>query len=179
MSRALRERQRGATLILVIFMLAAMLLGGLMLARLSAVDTLVAGNVARNDASTLASDVGIASAFDDLKALAGGDANAGGWYFATPVGDDTTGLPAGVDWTVAREVQVGLHSVRYVVERQCSSPVVTDPLNECLLRENKLDIRNAGGESVAPPALRTYRVTVRVTGPKSSVTWIQALLSWK
>lgn len=170
--------QRGATLLIVLFMLAVMTFGGLMYAGLSFVNTQLAGNLARNEASVQAADIGIATAFDELKALPDDSANAGGWYFATRLTDDADGLPQNIDWDAARALPLGAYSVRYVVERHCRTTPVTDELNDCLLSQSALEIRDAGSdEPIAPPSLRTYRVTVRVSGPKNSLSWTQALLS--
>jgi type IV pilus assembly protein PilX len=169
-------QQRGVSLIVVLIMLVVMLLGALAAVRMIDSGTLVAGNIARNEASAQAADVGVNSAFDDVRALIDENTNAGGWYFATRRADDAYGLPGnGVDWDNAREVVVGQYRVRYVIDRQCTVAPVTDPANQCLLREDKLDIYNAGGEAIDPPKARAFRITVRVTGPKNSLAWVQAL----
>lgn len=174
--------QRGVTLFVVIVILAVMLLGGIAMVRVSQTDVLLAGNVAREEAAAQASDVGIAAAFEDLKALTSSveDSGNGSWYFATRLIDDAEGLPQGVDWdSAARSLVVGQYTVKYVVDRLCQSAPVSDELNQCLLRESKLDIRDASGETLTPMTLRTYRATVRVTGPKNTLTWVQALLTWR
>jgi type IV pilus assembly protein PilX len=173
-----QQTQRGATLLIVLFLLAVMMLGGLMYMGQSFVNTQLAGNLARNEASAQAADVGIATAFEELKALVDDNANLGGWYFATRLMDDADGLPAAIDWNVARALPVGAYNVRYIVERHCRTALVTDEINDCLLSESALEIRDAGSDApIAPPSLRTYRVTVRVNGPKHSESWAQALLS--
>ena len=63
-------RQRGVSLIVVLIILVVMLLGALATARMTDSGTLVAGNIARNEASAHAADVGINSAFDDVRTLA-------------------------------------------------------------------------------------------------------------
>jgi type IV pilus assembly protein PilX len=169
-------------LFVVIVILTVMLLGAVLMLRVSSTDVLLAGNIAREEAAAQASDVGIGAAFEELKVLPPSveDTGNGGWYFETRLPDDDEGLPQGVDWeNAARSLSVGQYTVKYVIDRQCSSAPVSDETNQCLLRENKLDIRDASGETLVPPALRTYRTTVRVTGPKNTVTWVQALLTWR
>lgn len=168
-------RQRGVSLIVVLIILVVMLLGALAAARMTDSGTLVAGNIARNEASAHAADVGINSAFDDVRTLADENADAAGWYFATRRSDDEYGLPGSIDWDSAREVVVGQYRVRYVIDRQCTVAPVTDPAGQCLLREDKQDIYNAGDEAIDPPKARAFRITVRVTGPKHSLAWVQAL----
>lgn len=176
------KHQRGVTLFVVIVILTVMLLGGVAMVRVSNTDVLLAGNVARVEAAAQATDVGIGAAFEDLKTLSSSveDSGNGNWYFATRLADDADGLPLGVDWEgAARSLQVGQYTVKYVVDRLCHSAPVSDELNQCLLRESKLDIRDASGETLTPMTLRTYRATVRVTGPKNTLTWVQALLTWR
>jgi type IV pilus assembly protein PilX len=169
------SKQRGVSLIVVLIMLVVMLLGALAAARMTDSGTLVAGNIARNEASAQAADVGVNSAFDDVRALTDENTNTAGWYFATRLAADDDGLPTGVDWDSAREVVVGQYRVRYVIDRQCTATPVTDPARQCLLREDKQEIYNAGGEAIDPPKARAFRITVRVTGPKNALAWVQAL----
>jgi type IV pilus assembly protein PilX len=173
-----KRPQRGVTLLVILFILAVMLLGALVLARSSMVDTLLAGNTERGQAAALAADVGIATAFEDLKALADTGTDQS-WYFTTPLSNDVHGLPEVPDWSTTREVQVGPYQVRYVVERLCRTPTVTDDLSQCLMSENPPKMRHAieGEESVATPAQRSYRATVRVSGPRGTQSWAQVLLT--
>jgi type IV pilus assembly protein PilX len=170
--------QRGVTLLIILLILAVMLTSALVLARGSVVDTLLAGNIERGQGAALAADVGIATAFEELKALTdtGIDRN---WYFTTPLSNDIDGLPEVPDWTAVRELQVGPYQVHYIVERLCRTLTVTDDLSQCLMSENPPKVRNAieGEEPVATPAQRSYRATVRVSGPKGTQSWAQALLT--
>jgi type IV pilus assembly protein PilX len=169
--------QRGATLLVVLVMLAVMLLGGLTYARIGLVNTQLAGNLANSESAAQATDVGVATAFDELKSMSNSDGDQGGWYFAMPRPPDADGLPTGIDWSAAREMQVGGYSVRYVVERFCRTTVVTDKVNQCQLSEVASDIRDAGSDvAIERPALQTYRVTVRAMGARNATSWVQALL---
>lgn len=173
----MKRSQQGATLVIVLFLVAAMVLGALMHSRAGLGATQLANNTARNEAAAQAADIGIATAFAELIDLADDSADRGGWYFAVRGADDADGLPGTADWNAARELRTGAYSARYVVERQCVTALITDELEQCLLSESVQAIRNAGETPVAPPSLRTYRVTVRVTGPKNTVGWTQALLT--
>lgn len=180
MKRPFDRARRGATLVMVLLVLAVTLLGGLMLARAGLVDTLLAGNVSRAEAAAQATDIGISTAFEDLNALTDLETAKPGWYFPLPVGDDSDGLPTLADWTGARAVQAGASEVRYVIERLCRSTPVTDEFQQCLMNVSGTGgPRNAtsGEEAVTSAAQRSYRVTVRVTGPRNTLIWAQALLT--
>ena len=81
-----------------------------------------------------------------------------------------------VDFNAAPEVIVGPNKVRYVVERVCDVALVTDTLRECLVRQDpQMESARAGAEPLEPPNARQFRITVRVTGPKDTVSWVQLL----
>lgn len=173
--------ERGVTLLMVLILLTVMMLGALLAARFGSIDTVLAGNAARLEAGASLSDVGIATALQDVRELTNDNVDQGGWYFATRQADDAAGIPA-VDWeTAPRVLQVGGFEVGYVVDRQCSVAPVTDETRQCLLKQNPSELTSAtaGTEPLLPPSLRTYRVTVRVAGPKNSVVWVQSLLAWR
>jgi len=72
---------------------------------------------------------------------------------------------------------VGNYSVQRVVERLCQTTPVTDPLADCMVREADAPGSNkAGSLAYKAPASVYYRITVRVTGPKSANAFVQALV---
>jgi hypothetical protein len=114
----------------------------------------------------------------DVAILPDENVNTGSWYFATMQPDaDANGIPD-VDFDLAPEVIVGTNSIRYVVERVCEVAAVTDSLRECLVRqEPQLTSARAGAELLDPPNARQFRITVRVTGPKDTRSWLQLLVT--
>lgn len=171
--------QRGVTMLVVLVLLSVMLLGGLALARLSEVGTLASGNTTYHEGALQASEVGLNTAFMAVRNLTAEDAAVGNWYQPTPVSKDSNGLPA-VDWSAAPSITVGQMNVSYVVERACSVATLTDELRECLVKQqpNKEGVsRSAGAEKIPPPMARQFRVTVRVTGPKGTQTFVQSLVT--
>lgn len=167
--------QRGSSLILVLALLAVMLMGGMALARMTEVGTLAAGNAAQRNAAVQASEIGVNTGFAALQALANEEANTGSWYFATSQAQDAKGIPT-VNFDAAPETVVGPYSVRYIVERVCTGALpVSDPLRQCLVRQVQLPESAAGGERIEPPMARQFRITVRVTGPKNTLVWVQSL----
>jgi Tfp pilus assembly protein PilX len=175
----IRAAQRGVTMLVVLVLLSVMLLGGLALARLSEVGTLASGNTAYHEGALQASEVGLNTAFMAVRALSNEEAVITGWYSPTPQTKDSNGLPS-VDWTTAPAVTVGQMNVRYVVERACSVATVTDELRQCLVKQEfdkEGTSRSADGEKIPPQTARQFRVTVRVTGPKGTQTFVQSLIT--
>jgi type IV pilus assembly protein PilX len=175
----MKRVQEGVTMLVVLVLLSVMLLGGLALARITEIGTLASGNAAYREASLQASEIGLNTAFLAVRNIAAGseDTNVAGWYWSTMRTTDANGIPA-VDFDAAPEVVVGNYSVRYVAERMCNTSPVTDTLQQCLVKQvPQTESSVAGRESIDPPNSRQFRVTVRVTGPKDTQTWIQSLVT--
>ena len=170
-------RQAGTSTLVVLVVLTVMLVGGLALARLTEVATLADGNVATANAAVQASELGVNTAFTAVRSLTNENANSGGWYFASMQQANAAGIPT-VTWSAAPEVVLGQYSVRYVVERMCKAVVLTDTLSQCLVKQiPQTSSAREGTEQLDPPNSRQFRVTVRVVGPKSTVAWVQAMVT--
>jgi len=170
-----RNEQRGVTMVVVLVLLTVMLLGGMALARMTEVGTLAAGNAAFRESSIQASEVGLNTAFAAMQALADENTDTGTWYFATQQAQDANGLPT-VNYNGAPVVTVGPYQVSYVVDRICTGAMpVTQPLRQCLLKQVPQIESASNRERPDPPTARQFRITVRVTGPKDTQTWVQAL----
>lgn len=175
-----RRAQRGVTVIVTLVLLVVMLLGGLAIARMGEVSTLAAGNTVTHEAAVQAGEVGINTAYEAVRTLANAEANAGNWYTATARGTETNGLPSGVTWDTAPSIAVGSYEVRYVVDRQCTGTLpIADPARQCLTRTNDpanmVESGSVGGPRPEPMTVTQYRITVRVTGPKDTITFVQAI----
>jgi Tfp pilus assembly protein PilX len=171
--------QRGVTMLVVLVLLSVMLLGGLALARLTDVGTLASGNTAFREASLQASEVGLNTAFARIRDdLDDEDANQAGWYWASMQATDANGVPT-VGFGAAPEIAVGPYTVRYIVERLCNTDAVTDALRQCVVKaeHDRTASRQAGTEALDPPNSRQFRVTVEVTGPKDTRTWVQSMMT--
>lgn len=172
-------RQRGATMLVVMVLLSVMLLGALALARMTEVGSLATGNAAYREASIQASEIGLNAAFTQVKALpiANENTDAAPWYWATAQAQDANGLPQ-IDWAAAPEIVVGAYGVRYVVERVCTVADVTNPLRECLVKQVKVPgSARDEDDKLDSPNSKQYRVTIRVTGPKDTTTFVQSLVT--
>jgi type IV pilus assembly protein PilX len=179
MRRTRRRAQQGVTIVVTLILLVVMLMGGLALARLTEVSTLAAGNAAYHEAAVQASEVGVNTAFAAVQALANEEANLGNWYFAQALATDADGLPAAAVVNAGTEIPVGIYTVRYVVDRLCNGALpVTDPVRQCLNKSRRTDDSAvAGKEPPDPVAARQFRITVQVTGPKGTQTWVQSLVT--
>lgn len=170
--------QRGVTMLVVLVLLSVMLLGGLALARITEIGTLATGNGSFREASLQASEVGVNTAFAAVRAVTNEEADAGNWYWATMQTVDTAGIPA-INWSSTPQVVVGSYEVRYAVERMCTAAPVTETLRQCLvtLVPPPGGTARDGSEELDPPNSRQFRITVRVTGPKDTQTWVQSLVT--
>lgn len=176
----LRRGQQGVTMIVVLILLTVMLLGGLALARMTEVGTLAAGNAAFRESAVQASEVGVNTAFAAVAGLVNENTDQANWYYATTQADTAQGLP-NINFDNATEVVVGAYSVRYAVDRQCTGALpVIDPLRQCLVKveidPNKPEA-NDPNKKLDPPLTRQFRITARVTGPKDTRVWVQALVN--
>lgn len=171
------KKQQGSSLLIVLVLLTALLLGSLSLARVTDTSTLVSGNLSYKASALQASEVGISEAFAALQTMtASEEANHSGWYFATVSPVDAAGLPTGINWDAARKVQVGAFEASYIVERLCNTAPATDPDNECFQeRVTASGSAKAGQEQMEAAAVKQYRMTVSVKGPKGTRTFVQSV----
>lgn len=179
--------QRGMTMIVVLVLMAAMLLGGLAMAKITESGLMVSGNLSIKERAIQASEVGVNTAFRQIQALSSEDTDAGNWYFASMRNLSPDGLPANVDWDKVPSLDVGTANtasgfkVQYVVERLCSVATVTDAESQCLLKQvddkQNPSSAKAGVEALDPPSGKQYRVTVRVSGDRNTLTVVQTLVT--
>ena len=180
--------QRGVTILVVLVLLSVMLLGGLALARMTEIGTLAAGNSAYREAALQASEIGLNSVYALLAPqpppapasapIPNENAAVGTWYRPSTLATDANGLPD-VDWDALPEIVVGQYRVRYVVDRICEGALpVADPLRQCLVKQiPQLSSADFNKEKLDPPNAKQFRVTIRVTGPKGTQTWVQSMMT--
>ena len=193
---SLPSRARGAVLFIALIVLVAMSLAGIAIMRSVDTATLIAGNLAFKQGTMQSSDNGIEQAYQWL--LANRPAlwanNTGQGYnsgYANPV------WTSGAAWATA--VTVGTdaagNTISYQIHRMCNcadTPYnaicgATGQANQCAL-DNPTGTGAppppAAGDSFtvgAPGYLQDprvyYRVTVRTQGPRSTVSYIQAMVA--
>lgn len=171
--------QRGVTILVVLVLLTVMLLGGMALARMTEVGSLAAGNSAFRVAALQASEVGLNDVYALVRGIGNENNAVGTWYRpATITANDAAGLPI-VDWSTLPEIIVGQYSVRYIADRLCDGVIpVVEPLKQCLVKQiPQLSSADATKEKLDAPNAKQFRVTIRVTGPKNTQTWVQSMIT--
>lgn len=173
-----RAAQRGVTILVVLVLLSVMLLGGLALARMTEIGSMAAGNSAYREAALQASEVGLNDVYAQVLNIPDENTAVGNWYRPSAMATDANGLPV-VDWSTLPEIVVGQYSVRYVADRVCEGALpVADPLRQCLVKQLPQPTSAvADKEKLDPPNAKQFRVTIRVTGPKGTQTWVQSLVT--
>lgn len=175
-----RAPQRGVTIVVVLVLLSVMLLGGLALARMTEVGSMAAGNAAYKSAALQASEIGLNEVFAQLRnagVVPDENVAVGTWYQPTIAAVDGDGLP-NVDWNTMPEIVVGQYQVRYYADRICDAAVPADPLRQCLVKQlPQLTSADFNKEKLDPPNAKQFRVTIRVTGPKGTQTWVQSMVT--
>jgi Tfp pilus assembly protein PilX len=192
-----RSGQRGIVLIVALVVLVAMTIAGIAMVRSVDTATLVAGNLAFQQAATHAADKGVEEALGMLaqktadKTLDTNDPTNG--YFATLAGTDKP--TADQSWQefwqanlapVAREIQVSPdqfgNRVFYVVHRQCAFAKPAGAGGECVSSPVVTSDSSGNGQGSDDIKLKAatavyYRITVRVAGPRRTESYVQAYVA--
>lgn len=203
-SRAAPGRQRGVVLFIVLIALVAMGLAAVSLMRSADTSNVIAGNMAFKQATIYASDLGVEDAYDKLAAIVttsleanypAGCTNACS-YYPTLRAPDSRGIPtikemtavspgpgAAIDWTavpsVALPAELSQYEVRYVIDRLCQGPApVTDVQVNCYNEAPQGGgTKKSLGVVFSTSATVYYRVTVRVLGPRNTLSYVQAVVN--
>ena len=178
-SITMRTRQQGVVLFIALIVLVAMTLAGLAIMRSVDTSTLVSGNVAFRQAALSSGDRGLDAAFTWLKANAiTGVLNANsfpdGYYATAYVPVDWTDSTA---WNNAKVVGTDANgnAVSYVISRLCANLGPYDAT--CASggsvggTKNNFDV---GTNAWTSPPVIYFRVTVRVNGPRSTLSVVQS-----
>jgi len=171
-------------LVLIVIALAVLLVSALVILRSSGIATSVAGNIAFRSSANQVAEVAINSAVTTLQTAISngtfnGDTGAGlpsGSYFPLMQTTDSAGIPQVSAWPAA--TTSGKFKLRWIVDRLCQSTPVSDPSSQCRTAQGA-----QSGNSVAAGAIQFpgpprvfYRITTMVTGPRSAVSYVQALV---
>jgi len=191
--------QRGVVLFIALIVLVALMLASVSLVRSVDTANIIAGNLAFKQASVQAADTGIEAAVAALPTIIGTTLNSdatpvggppGYWYYATRRATDVNGAPMAtpVGTSPATAIQwanvpvantVAGNTVRVVIDRLCSAPTpsVEDIEVNCFYDGSADDgSRDVNRASIKSTPLVYYRVTARVTGPRNTVSIVQAIL---
>jgi type IV pilus assembly protein PilX len=173
------KKQTGSSLIIVVIALTLLLIISVAYIRSSHVTSLVAENFAFKTAATQAADIGVEQALATLQTLTSPDTSIANKYYAIAQPVDSNGLPSTVNWAQVPSSNFQLYRVQYIMERLCSGNLpVANVITQCVLANAPAN----GSNKIGTPTYKNtgevyYRATVRVTGPKNTLSFIQAILS--
>lgn len=187
-----RGGQRGVVLFIALIVIVAMMLAGAALMRSVDTGSVIAGNFAFKQATIQAVDAGIEAAYNatfNRVSASSTSASVAHQYYPTlqPLAPD--GTPTGISWASAPSIDLTAtngNRVQYVIERMCA------PMPGGAVPSSDPDvIANCVTEPAsAPPCVRApcapwtasqkvnYRVTVRVVGPRNTVTMAQSVIAF-
>lgn len=197
-------RQRGLVLFFALIALVAMSLAALAVIRSVDTATLISGNLAFRQAATTSGDGSTEAAITALAAIsAAGDAagkrvffdldhpfnvtSAATGYYSNA--DPLLNLTSTATWVNASSspavIDASGNTTRYIIQRMCRNANQLLSTTNCLFSS---EVKSKDGRSVllssnvcetsgCPKAgqLPVYRVTVRISGPKNTISYIQAM----
>ena len=186
-----RRAQRGAVLFIALIVLVAMSLAGLALMRGVDTGALIASNLAFKQSATAAGDEGIEAARGWLLSNSGPTLYTdipGSAYYSTMqtnvdlIGSDPT--KPDFDWSTAVSLapDAAGNTVSYVIQRLCELP--GDPASVNCIRATGSTSSSSGtkgavsygGYAISVPTGAFYRITVRVQGPRKTLSFVQATI---
>lgn len=177
-------------LIVALVVLVIMSLAGLMMFRATGSGVDIAGNVAFKQNATSLADLGVEKARAYLVSFGSNaiplDANSptDGYYATWHESFD----PLTFDWSTAKDATPSGddgtgNQVRYVIHRLCASAgATTAPGQHCAIPASDSPLGTGGGGAGAGGAFSGkagqayYRITTRVTGPRSTVSYVQVIM---
>ena len=193
-----RRRERGAILFIALIVLVAMSLAGIALMRSVDTNVLIASNLAFRQGATAGADWGIeqargwifghAASLNDDKP-AGFPFYQANWQQSLDLfknNPDPTVLD--FDWDGGEAADLGFDTagnrVQYVIHRLCDKAGAPSDV-QCVRSSLFADTVGAGKSQLVQPSGHgnvpgqtaiLYRVTVKVTGPRNTVSFVQAVL---
>jgi len=188
----MRARQRGAVLFIALIVLVAMSLAGIALIRGVDTTNLIAGNLAFKQNATHGGDWGIEQARTWLQAQVAANLYndvPGQYYAAMQTGADFTNTdPSRPEFDWANNAfdlgadPAGNPEVRYVIHRMCDLAGNPGSVNCVRTTTGGTSDSTKGGATYGGAALPStsqiyYRITARVTGPRNTVSYVQAMVN--
>ena len=184
------SRARGAVLFIALIVLVAMTLAGIAIMRSVDTATLIAGNLAFKQGTVQSSDNGVEVAYQWLltNRAALSLSNAGQGYNSA-IASPTWTNPAAWASAVTVGTDAAGNTISYQVHRMCNIPdLIYSGANQQCALDNPAGaaapLAPGEGESFvvgAPGYLQDpkvyYRITVRSQGPRSTVSFIQAMVA--
>jgi type IV pilus assembly protein PilX len=181
-------KQQGVVLFFALIALVVMSLAAVALIRSVDTNTMIAGNLGFKQSATVSADSGVETALTWVTANQtnlDNDRTTDG-YYATSTGSAKALADASAKMATGIGISAGKDSsgntISYVVQRMCKN---TGPSNatHCLFGPPGEDPNSNADCNYGNPCLNAapsdslmYRVTVRVTGPKNTVSYTQAFV---
>ena len=189
-----RSKERGVVLLIALIVLVAMTLAGIALIRSTSTTNLIAGNLAFSQVATSAGDIGAERAFDFLvkpSASLDNDILAGG-YSAVAL-DPNVGESWDAFWirmeaanrTFPKPAQAAIgdaagNQINYMIHRLCDATGPANSSSVRCVRPPKLSStggsQDSGSQLIMIPQVY-YRVVVRITGPRNTLSYIQTVIA--
>jgi Tfp pilus assembly protein PilX len=198
-----RHRERGATLLIALIVLVALTMAGIAMMRSVDTATIVAGNIGFRQSTVNAADQGVQAAYAYISPIMatlstnGGNDPANGYTGFVPLGEapDWYLNASNPGWTNAvscngstktatacntfapngSSVELAGNNITYVIHRLCDSTGTN-----CGQTQSGAATASGVDQSApnffVPPPSQHFRVTVRATGPRNSVTYVQTLV---
>jgi type IV pilus assembly protein PilX len=190
--RSWRKTQRGVVLVIALIVMASMTLAAVALVRSVDSGILIAANLAFRQSATLAAEASLNSASTFVKTTVPADleGNMGAYWANAQHGMPNPFNPLTYNWEPGGisacvpadcSKDAAGNTARYVVHRLCNESGPVSSTN-CVRRRSS---SGTTGNSVVDyrrlyPAetegALLYRVTVRVTGPRNTTSYVQAVL---
>lgn len=190
-ARPARAAQQGVVLLVALIVLVAITVAGIAMMRSVDTATLVTGNLAFEEAATHAADQGVEAAMAMLAGkrtdatLDSNDAGAG--YSATlqPLYDSPT---SGQSWQAFWDANLAALAVKlpdepfgnkiyYVVHRECANAQPPGAGGQCVaspaVTKASGNSEEAGEIELQSASAVYYRITVRVSGPRRTESYVQ------
>lgn len=196
---ALRKGQRGVVLFVALIVLVAMSLAGLALMRSVDTGTVIASNLAFRESAIHVGDIGVEAArtwltgvtptetlYNDQPAISGGQGYYANWADNIDLlGSDP--VKVDYDWSTAIPVASPApppgYSVSFVIHRLCkqtgnpaSVTCVKQTVGAGSTSSGTKGAASFGSFAISVPTNALYRVTVRVVGPRNSLSYVQAVV---
>ncbi len=171
------KKQEGSSLLMVLIVFSLLLISSMSFLRHTNISTLIAGNIAYKQAAAPTAEIAIAGATTFLDSITNLESNSGTQYFALAQALDANGLPSSVNWANIPETTVGNYNLQFVVERLCNGALpVADYALQCASSQASIGGSKKIGANNLTSNVLFYRVTVRATGPKGTLTFVQVIL---
>lgn len=192
----LHRRQRGSVLFFAIMVVVIMTLAGIALVRSIDTTNLIAGNLAFHESATHSGDTGIEAAIAWLQLNSAGSIlntdDATNAYAANGI-NASQSPAAGQSWDAfwtqtleARSKRLSTNAagntVYYVIDRMCS--FAGSPTAGASCASSPLPNPASGNAEVAgklqlnAPSLVYYRITAKIVGPRSTVSYVQTTIAF-